>query len=74
MRTRLGDVVIWRLQGLSACGVVLIREDGEQIEGLEGRWQLTSEKQADIFARRWVNETGGRILEWDGSGEPLPRQ
>jgi len=70
----LGDVVIWRLPGLSVCNLTVIREDGEQLEGLNGRWQVLSAREADAFARRWIDETGGRILEWDGIAEPYPWQ
>jgi len=74
MRTRLGDVVIWRLPGLSACNLALIREDNERLDGMGGRWRVLSEREANSFAQQWIGETGGRILEWDGFAEPHPRQ
>ncbi len=71
--TKAGDVVIWRKPDMSPCMVALVENDGEYPgEDWKGRWQYKGEAEAEEQARKWVQETGGRILVWDGAGELKP--
>jgi hypothetical protein len=73
MRTRAGDVVIWRNDDESVCYVAIVKEDDERPEQFRIRWQPKHTADAEAFAHRWTEGTGGRILDWNGVGDPTPR-
>ena len=70
MNTKAGDVVIWEKDSVSLCQVAVVHDDGEQPSSFGNRWQTKSRANAEEFARSLISQTGGRILVWDGSGEP----
>ena len=73
MRTRAGDVVIWRNEDVSVCYVAIVKEDDERPEQFRIRWQAKDAAEAESFAARWVKGTGGRILDWNGVDDPTAR-
>ena len=73
MGTRAGDVVIWRNEDVSVCYVAVVKEDDERPEHFRIRWQPKEERAAEVFAAKWIENTGGRILDWSGVGDPTPR-
>ena len=73
MSTKAGDVVIWRNEDVAVCYVAIVKEDGERPEQFRIRWQPKAESEAEAFAARWTQGTGGRILDWNGVDDPTPR-
>ena len=74
MSTRAGDVVIWHVSDASTRQVAIVYTDNEQPQNFGTRWRVMGGQDAEAYAAHFVEETGGRIHDWYGYGEPIPRQ
>ena len=71
MTTRIGDVVVLVMPGVSVAYLGPVHKDGEGLDVIKERFTATTRRKALIDARAITKATGGRVLKWmKGANEP----